>query len=58
MFSACSWPSQVRLGTHLVSGEKVAIKVIDKTRLTDPTDRKRVAREIKVLKKLNQVRNS
>ncbi|GAQ79608.1 hypothetical protein KFL_000340110 [Klebsormidium nitens] len=48
---------KVRLGTHLVSGEKVAIKVIDKTRLTDPTDRKRVAREIKVLKKLNQQSN-
>lgn len=46
---------QVRLGTHLVSGERVAIKVIDKTRLTDPVDRKRVAREIRVLKKLNQV---
>ncbi|CAG9462218.1 unnamed protein product [Pedinophyceae sp. YPF-701] len=44
---------QVREGWHNLSGRKVAIKVIDKARLSDINDRKRIAREIKVLKKLH-----
>ena len=36
-----------------MTGAKVAIKLIDKTRLTDPADRKRVGREIRVLKRLS-----
>ena len=43
---------KVRAGVHQVTGAKVAIKLIDKTRLTDPADRKRVGREIRVLKRL------
>jgi 5'-AMP-activated protein kinase, catalytic alpha subunit len=46
---------EVRLGLHQRSRRKVAIKVIDKVRLSDLNDRKRVAREIKVLKKLHHV---
>ncbi|GBG79352.1 hypothetical protein CBR_g29500 [Chara braunii] len=45
---------KVRLGTHQLTSAKVAIKIIDKARLVDPADRKRVAREIKVLKRLTQ----
>ena len=44
---------KVRAGVHQVTGAKVAIKLIDKTRLTDPADRKRVGREIRVLKRLS-----
>jgi len=44
---------EVRLGIYHHSKRKVAVKVIDKSRLSDINDRKRVAREIKVLKKLH-----
>jgi len=45
---------QVRLGIHHVSKRKVAIKMIEKCKLVDSNDRRRVAREIKVLKRMNQ----
>lgn len=44
---------QVRLGIHHLSRRKVAIKVIDKTKLSDPNEAKRMQREIRVLKRLS-----
>lgn len=44
---------QVRQAVHHISGVKVAIKVVDKSKLTGPNDRKRMAREIAVMKRLN-----
>lgn len=44
---------QVRLGVQKLTKEKVAVKVIDKFRLNSTEDRKRVDREIRVLKRLN-----
>lgn len=44
---------QVRQAVHHISGAKVAIKVIDKAKLTGPNDRKRMAREIAVMKRLS-----
>ena len=43
---------KVRAGIHQVTGAKTAVKLIDKTKLTDVNDRKRVGREIRVLKRL------
>lgn len=43
---------KVRLGIHQVSGAKTAVKLIDKSKLSSETDRKRVGREIRVLKRL------
>jgi len=40
----------VRLGTHALTGEKVAIKILEKERITDTADVERVAREIHILK--------
>ena len=40
-------------GQHVLSEIKVAVKLIDKTRLNDHNDKKRIAREIKVLKRLH-----
>ena len=41
---------KVKIGTHLLSGEKVAIKVLEKERIVDKGDIRRVTREIKILK--------
>ena len=41
---------KVRIGTHILTGEKVAIKVLEKDRVTDVSDVERVAREIHILK--------
>ena len=41
---------KVRLGTHSLTGEKVAIKVLEKNRITDLADVERVVREIHILK--------
>ena len=41
---------KVRLGTHVLTGEKVAVKVLDKHRITDVSDAERVSREIHILK--------
>lgn len=46
---------RVRLGKH-TTGEKVAIKILEKSRLCDAADVQRVAREIKILKR-NRHRN-
>ena len=42
---------KVRLGTHILTGEKVAVKVLEKSRLVEAADVQRVAREIKILKR-------
>jgi 5'-AMP-activated protein kinase catalytic alpha subunit len=41
---------KVKLGTHNITGEKVAIKILEKDRITDVSDVERVAREIHILK--------
>mmetsp|Transcript_48544 Transcript_48544/g.152251 ORF Transcript_48544/g.152251 Transcript_48544/m.152251 type:complete len:868 (-) Transcript_48544:170-2773(-) len=43
---------KVKLGTHRLTGEMVAIKTFEKSKLTEPTARKRVAREVRILKAL------
>jgi 5'-AMP-activated protein kinase catalytic alpha subunit len=41
---------KVKLGIHTLTGEKVAIKILEKDRITDVSDVERVAREIHILK--------
>lgn len=41
---------KVKLGIHTVTGEKVAIKILEKERITDASDVERVSREIHILK--------
>jgi len=41
---------KVKLGTHILTGEKVAVKILEKDRITDVADVERVAREIHILK--------
>ncbi|KAL6759053.1 kinase-like domain-containing protein [Haematococcus lacustris] len=43
---------QVRLALHHLSGRKVAVKVIDKAKLTDANEAKRIQREIRVMRHL------
>lgn len=45
--------NQVKLGTHVLSDEKVAVKTFEKSKLTESHARKRVAREIRILKALD-----
>lgn len=37
---------KVRLGTHTLTGEKVAIKILEKDKISDKSDIERVTREI------------
>lgn len=41
---------KVKLGTHIQTGERVAIKVLEKSRIMDVSDVERVSREIHILK--------
>ncbi|KAF4667445.1 hypothetical protein FOL47_003576 [Perkinsus chesapeaki] len=41
---------KVKLGTHILTGEKVAIKILEKEKIVDISDVERVSREIKILK--------
>lgn len=41
---------KVKLGTHILTGEKVAVKVLEKERIIDVADVERVAREVYILK--------
>jgi 5'-AMP-activated protein kinase catalytic alpha subunit len=41
---------KVKVGTHNLSGEKVAIKILEKEKIVDVADVERVAREIHILK--------
>jgi 5'-AMP-activated protein kinase catalytic alpha subunit len=40
----------VKLGIHTLTGEKVAIKILEKDLITDVSDVERVSREIHILK--------
>jgi 5'-AMP-activated protein kinase catalytic alpha subunit len=42
----------VRVGTHTITGEKVAIKILEKDRIESKSDVERVTREINILKKV------
>lgn len=41
---------KVKLGIHILSGEKVAIKILEKDKIVDVADVERVSREIHILK--------
>ena len=41
---------KVKVGTHNLTGEKVAIKILEKEKIVDVADVERVAREIHILK--------
>ena len=43
----------VRLGTNRQTGEKVAIKILEKSKMTNIDDKTRLEREIKILKKIH-----
>ena len=45
--------STVKLGIHLPTQQKVAIKILDKNKINDENDIKRMSREIHILSKLN-----
>ena len=45
--------STVKLATHSLTGEKVAIKILEKTRISKAEDKERINREISILKKLS-----
>ncbi|CAK0910362.1 unnamed protein product, partial [Prorocentrum cordatum] len=47
----------VKLGTHILTGERVAIKVLEKERIVEVADVERVAREIHILKLIRQCRH-
>lgn len=38
------------MGTHILTGEKVAVKILEKDKIADVSDVERVAREIHILK--------
>lgn len=41
---------KVRVGTHVLTGDKVAVKFLEKDRISDVADVERVSREIHILK--------
>jgi 5'-AMP-activated protein kinase catalytic alpha subunit len=41
---------KVKVGTHILTGEKVAVKILEKDKIIDVSDVERVAREIHILK--------
>ena len=43
---------EVKLGQHTLTGEKVAIKILEKDKIHDQKDVERITREIKILKKV------
>jgi len=40
---------KVKLGTHILTGEKVAIKILEKSKIKDKADIERVTRELHIL---------
>ena len=40
----------MRVGTHLLTDEKVAVKILEKDKIVDAADAERVSREIQILK--------
>ena len=45
--------SIVKLGTHSLTNQPVAIKILDKTKIASIEDKERINREIKIMKKIN-----
>ncbi|EGR31880.1 protein kinase domain protein [Ichthyophthirius multifiliis] len=43
---------KVKLGIHKITNEKVAVKILDKNKIIDNTDKKRLQREIQILRKI------
>jgi 5'-AMP-activated protein kinase catalytic alpha subunit len=43
---------KVRIGTHTITHEQVAIKILEKDKIKDKSDIERVTREINILKKV------
>ena len=43
---------KVKLASHTLTNEKVAIKILEKNRIKDKKDIERISREIKILKKV------
>jgi len=43
---------KVKMATHILTGEKVAIKILEKEKIVDVSDVERVSREIHILKLL------
>ena len=43
---------KVRIGTHTITNELVAIKILEKDKIKDKSDVERVTREINILKKV------
>lgn len=43
---------KVKLGEHLITKEKVAIKILEKDKILDDGDRTRISREIKILRQI------
>ena len=42
----------MKLGKHIQSGQLVAVKILEKNRITDQADVERVIREMKILKSI------
>ena len=42
----------MRIGTHTITNEQVAIKILEKDKIKDKSDVERVTREINILKKV------
>ena len=47
--------SKVKLGINKLTGEKVAIKILDKRKIKIDSERERVQRELNIMKKLNHI---
>ena len=45
--------SIVKLGTHSLTGQPVAIKILDKTKIAKLEDKERINKEIQIMKKIN-----
>merc|ERR1719213_466251 len=43
---------KVKIGTHILTGEKVAVKILERERIKEVADVERVAREIHILKRV------
>lgn len=41
---------KVRSGSHIITGERVAVKILEKEKIKDNNDVQRIIREIKILK--------
>lgn len=41
---------KVKIGTHISTQEKVAVKILEKSKITDIADVERISREIHILK--------